>query len=197
MPHTLATARHETQVVVFQDTLLVIGSRSSSAALASVEQFDGTAWTPHSTLGDARSRFAATVFHNSIYVDGGDGNSGMLTSLEVYNGQWWASAGNLQQARRAMATCVFNDVIYIIGGESSLPTVDVETFDSSQLASAPSLDNARSYLGCVAAHGQLLAVGRYSESGRLASVEAIGIGDTTWVSAGQMDHPSREFAIVA
>lgn len=93
---------------MYNGLLYAIGGRdSASSTLASVEAFDGRAWSDVVAMGTRRSYHGAAVLGGLLFSVGGwIGGIDILNSVECFNGTSWTSAPSMATRRSGLAVGV-------------------------------------------------------------------------------------------
>jgi RHS repeat-associated protein len=121
----MATARryHTATLLTTSNTtlsnkVLVVGGRSSSASVTSVQAFDSTnsTWSTLTSLSSAREQHTATVVANGkVLVAGGKNGSSTLNTTLVFNpasgSGSWTSGGNMTSARHGQSATLLSSAV--------------------------------------------------------------------------------------
>ena len=156
---------------VLHNRIYVVGGRSGSKTLRSVESYDPAEerWQELDPMITARSEPAVCVLNGALYAIGGvESWSGQcLSSVEVYEPQTrcWSPAPAMNHARRGAGVVVFRGKLLVIGGsDGHTCLVSSELFDpaTQSWSRGPSLNVPRANVATVLMRGRIFAVGGFS-----------------------------------
>jgi N-acetylneuraminic acid mutarotase len=127
---SLSTARFEHTATLLNDgrVLVVGGSNSTTAALASTEIYDPAiqTWNPGPSLATPRALHTATLLSDGrVLVAGGVNSLGAVGTAEIYDpvANTWASAGTMNAARVLHSTTLLpNGQVLFAGGVNLQPS---------------------------------------------------------------------------
>lgn len=126
----MLTARSAHAVVATERAIYVLGGTGPDGKpVATVERFDGKAWSNDTTLpGEGLNAPAAAAIGNSIYLIGGFGTTTNrpVSTVHRYDtlAKTWSDASPLPAPRGGHAAAVLNGRIHVFGGGTSVSTID-------------------------------------------------------------------------
>jgi N-acetylneuraminic acid mutarotase len=172
----MPTARAAAAAAVFDNSIYVIGGRTSGAGpcsggpLANVERYDidTDTWTTVAALPFPRSDLAAREHGGKIYVFGGCTGvfSGFLNDVSVYDpvkDTWTAGLAPMPTARASLVAGISGDNVYAIGGYNGtfpgLNVNEVYNISHNSWSTAAPMPTPRGEAGSHSHGGRIYVVG--------------------------------------
>ena len=88
-----------------------------AAGVASVESWDGTAWTEVNNLGTARYGGASAGSQSSALYSSGSTGSGLLSPVEAWDGTSWTEVAEVATAKRKTCGAGTSTAAIKMGGQ--------------------------------------------------------------------------------
>jgi len=207
---SMPTARAHISCAVVGGKIYAIGGWAGSTASNAVEEYDpvGDTWQTMTPMPTPRYGYGLAVVANNIYAIGGmDMQSHIFNTTEAYDpsadtagGTPWQSKAGMPTARMGPGCAVVNDSIYVYGGCISIGT-QVTTVNqcydpyTDNWTSKANMITGRYAMGSFSYSGEPYAVGGYTLSNYLATIEVYNPASNNWSFETSMQYSRQSVAV--
>jgi hypothetical protein len=195
-PTGLGTARNVIGQAGTQTAALAFGGRTPTTFTAVTESWNGTSWSPVSSLNTGRSglegagtQTAALAFGGATYTPAQPGSTGLQTATEKYNGTSWTSnPTGLNTARCDFIGCGSQTAALGFGGYVSTPpgagglSAATESWNGSSWTTVNSLNTARRLFGGAGTQTAALGFGGYKGGSPVNTGATESWNGTSWTT---------------
>lgn len=170
MPHDHNDHIFRSMVIVYKDSVLIIGGFRNERGINTIDCYDTDEqkWVNIDHLNAARSNPTSVVHDSELYTIGG-WNNGPLSSVEKYNLETkaWTNCRSMNQAREIPALESYKGKIFAVGGYTVHPISSAETYDAKQnlWTTIASLNVPRTQFGAFVVKGKLIIIGGHRYKG--------------------------------
>jgi hypothetical protein len=181
----LGTARGENVGGAGIQTASLAFGGYTTVAVANTESYNGTSWSPVSSMNTARYALGGSGTQTSALAFGGSTPAIFSNATEKWNGSAWTSVNSMNTARTTRGAGVQTATLAFGGYQGTAQQVATESYNGTSWTSVNSLNTARSVLGAAGTQPAALAFGGYIGPPRSAATESWN--GTSWTSVNSLN----------